>query len=1008
MVWRAHGLTLVLAALGVFASASARTFRNRQAFIDANPDLRTIDFQRIATPQDSVRLNSRIVERITFEGGQSFFAVNTDFRIAHRSKSDWFGAQFSPPSDIAYFNSEFGWVMRVTFTYPVTAVGLHLNVGTADDQAARVEAFTNNVSVGNLNLRTRNDFTSFAGFADQRGIDRLDVSVDSRVSGNFIMFDDFQFGGPPPSTIEQAFEMEWLPVGDAGNPPDHTSYGQVKYNYRIAKHEVTNAQYAEFLNDVAISDPHELYDEAMTDSFGGVTRVGADRAYRYIVLPNLANKPVPFVDFYGAARMANWLHNGGGDGDTEFGAYDMRQETPQKIQGAQVYIPTEDEWYKAAYYDPTPRAGGGDNYWLYATRSDSAPINALANNVGTVTNPGPNVATYDRGTNRFTTVGGAGPLSESYYGTADQSGNIAEWVDAPGLDGRRVMRGGGRTVGLDNIRSTNRDGRFPDARTSGLGFRLSSAAPHVAVSARRDAVTEDGTDSILVVISRTGDAESPLPVNIRIMGSASLGRDYLVENSDPRIATIPAGQQELVLSIKPEPDNLAEEDETVIVSLREGDLYNFEEPGTATTTIVDDDFAPVAVADPGYHVSEDGVLAVSVDDGVLANDTDRDDGDGPENLLAEIRDEPTHGDLVLRPDGSFEYTPDPDYFGPDSFFYVASDGTNLSDLVRIDIEVTELADLRLGASTSREVVGAPGSVTHAISVLNLGPSDATGIVIDLALVTPAGAALRPLSFSTGSVAANQWTLDLTEEQSAVLQVTYDVSSEARGGIGAIATSATLDTLDQPLTNTHDDLVAVLSSIISPADIGVLELDATPGLNLQNGLFTQEITVTNNNPLLLAGFRLLIIELPDDVQVYNAHVTTAGGAAIVDSNNDLGPGESITLTIEFFRPNLDPVISPTYSIEALYSEDSAEPAAAKTGADLDRILWLENGDFLIEFSSTPGATYAIEYSHDMNEWHRVVPAITASANRTQWIDAGPPKTSSHPSSVTKRYYRIIEL
>ena len=68
-----------------------------------------------------------------------------------------------------------------------------------------------------------------------------------------------------------------------------------------------------------------------------------------------------------------------------------------KNSGANVYLPSEDEWYKAAYYDPTPGAGGGDNYWLHATQSDTAPTVASANSTGDISNPGANVANYNNG-----------------------------------------------------------------------------------------------------------------------------------------------------------------------------------------------------------------------------------------------------------------------------------------------------------------------------------------------------------------------------------------------------------------------------------------------------------------------------------------------------------------------------------------------------------------------------------------------------------------------------------
>ena len=45
-----------------------------------------------------------------------------------------------------------------------------------------------------------------------------------------------------------AVSIEYATIGDAGNDADTTGYGAVAYEYRIGKYEVTNAQYAEFLN----------------------------------------------------------------------------------------------------------------------------------------------------------------------------------------------------------------------------------------------------------------------------------------------------------------------------------------------------------------------------------------------------------------------------------------------------------------------------------------------------------------------------------------------------------------------------------------------------------------------------------------------------------------------------------------------------------------------------------------------------------------------------------------
>jgi hypothetical protein len=69
--------------------------------------------------------------------------------------------------------------------------------------------------------------------------------------------------------------------------------------------------------------------------------------------------------------------------------------------------------------------------------------------------------------------------------------------------------------------------------------------------------------------------------------------------------------------------------------------------------------------------------------------------------------------------------------------------------------------------------------------------------------------------------------------------------------------------------------------------------------------------------------------------------------------------------------------------------------------------LLNGALLIEFASTPGATYVIQYSSDMQNFKTAAPPIVAAGTRVQWIDSGPPKTDSLPGSAGQRFYRILQ-
>ena len=278
--------------------------------------------------------------------------------------------------------------------------------------------------------------------------------------------------------------MDYVSVGHAGNAADSTGYGAVAYAYQIGKYEVTNAQYGEFLNavDPGGANANDVYSTSMgSNDRGGITyTAGAASGAKYTIRSNMGDKPVNFVSWYDAARFTNWLGNGQGAGSTETGAYTLSGNTGliTKNVGATVYLPSEDEWYKAAYYDPTAGAGGGDNYWAYPTRSDDAPTAATANSTtGVISNPGANVANFNNGavwngaTGNVTTVGSAG--AGNYFGTADQAGNVREWNDV--VDGSsRGLRGGSWNDTSYYLAASNRFDTSPTIEHSSVGFRVAS------------------------------------------------------------------------------------------------------------------------------------------------------------------------------------------------------------------------------------------------------------------------------------------------------------------------------------------------------------------------------------------------------------------------------------------------------------------------------------------------------------------------------------------------------
>ena len=152
-----------------------------------------------------------------------------------------------------------------------------------------------------------------------------------------------------------AVVFDWVTVGDPGNAPDGGGLGQVNDTYRIAVTEVTNTQYAEFLNavDPTGADPLSLYNSSMTSDAtnGGIGLDITDPVdgFRYFAKPTHTIKPVNYVSFYDALRFANWLHNGQGAGDTETGAYTITlggitANSITRNAGATTFLTGEDEW----------------------------------------------------------------------------------------------------------------------------------------------------------------------------------------------------------------------------------------------------------------------------------------------------------------------------------------------------------------------------------------------------------------------------------------------------------------------------------------------------------------------------------------------------------------------------------------------------------------------------------------------------------------------------------------
>jgi uncharacterized delta-60 repeat protein len=268
----------------------------------------------------------------------------------------------------------------------------------------------------------------------------------------------------------QPVSTRFVTVVDAGNLADTSpaGFGAVADEFRIQAFEFTNAEYAAFLNtvDPTGANAYGLWNPSMgSDTLvGGITRnASAAPGSCYAVKAGMGGKPVTFVSWFDAARVANWLHNGGTPAaSTEQGAYLLlgRTSGPAVLPsaGARYRLPTENQWHKAAFYRGGSTTAG---YWDYATATDEAPTQASSAASG-------NRAVFGQDSS------GPGPADvgavggPSIYGAYDLSGNVAELVD-----GGFVRGGSYRSATPEEISATGRVAPTT-AESADVGFRLAS------------------------------------------------------------------------------------------------------------------------------------------------------------------------------------------------------------------------------------------------------------------------------------------------------------------------------------------------------------------------------------------------------------------------------------------------------------------------------------------------------------------------------------------------------
>jgi formylglycine-generating enzyme required for sulfatase activity len=232
-------------------------------------------------------------------------------------------------------------------------------------------------------------------------------------------------------------------IGDAGNAADPgTGYGAVGYDYRISATEVT---IAEMQAATGAGNGNENY----WNDAGQGTSAGT-------------NAPASLVSLYEAMKYCNYLTSGNVNNglytNNGSGVWSAKLTRAQVMAGSVNYfaLPTEDEWYKAAYY-----TGNQSDPWsLYANGTDAVPAQGGTTGWNYYNNG------YAVGAPNYVWTAGAGGLEQN--GTYNMMGNVWEWMEtSPG-----VFRGGSYIDYADALRSSYRYGSDPASEICNVGFRV--------------------------------------------------------------------------------------------------------------------------------------------------------------------------------------------------------------------------------------------------------------------------------------------------------------------------------------------------------------------------------------------------------------------------------------------------------------------------------------------------------------------------------------------------------
>jgi formylglycine-generating enzyme required for sulfatase activity len=273
--------------------------------------------------------------------------------------------------------------------------------------------------------------------------------------------DTFAIGTP------NQFNIDFVPISGATNPT--SGYGIVDHDYRMGTCEITNDQWNKFTASLGVP----------------VTGTSSQNGYGFSSYSTGTNVPTDSVSWYETAQFVNWLNTSSGNqpaykftgtqGQSDYtfapwistdSGYDA--SNPYRNTAAKYFLPSENEWVKAAYWN-------GTTLQTYATIGDVFPAQGNGSS-GTGWNYYNNGYATDP-------IGpwAVGSGSQELNGTYDMMGNDLEWIESPypsgdfGAGSTRGLRGGIWCWGSHYLASSGpHDLDDPSLEDRVVGFRVAS------------------------------------------------------------------------------------------------------------------------------------------------------------------------------------------------------------------------------------------------------------------------------------------------------------------------------------------------------------------------------------------------------------------------------------------------------------------------------------------------------------------------------------------------------